>query len=156
MSTAFDYEISALVAHAGRMSLLDRVLEADDTGAVAEVTIREDSLFHGHGGEGGVGGWVGIEFMAQTAGAWAGWNARTRGEAPKIGFLLGTRHYDCRRPTFKVGECLRIEVRQTFWAENGLGQFDCSISIDGAEVATAALTVFEPREGQDGKEGGHE
>ncbi|MGA9526287.1 MAG: 3-hydroxylacyl-ACP dehydratase [Myxococcaceae bacterium] len=143
MKTSFEYEISELVAHAGRMSLLDRVLEANDTGAVAEVTIREDSLFYG---EGGVGGWVGVEFMAQTAGAWAGWNARRRGEAPKIGFLLGTRHYECNRPTFKAGECLSVEVRQTFWAENGLGQFDCSISIDGAKVATAALTVFEPQE----------
>ncbi|MCP3140995.1 ApeP family dehydratase [Pyxidicoccus xibeiensis] len=142
MRTAISYDIADLVPHADRMRLLDRVVEGDAESLVAEVTLREDFLFHENGG---VGGWVGVELMAQTIGAWAGWQARLRGEPPKVGFLLGTRRYDCSRPTFKTGERLRIEVHRKFWADNGLGQFDCTLGIDGVTVATAALTVFEPQ-----------
>lgn len=145
MRTAIDYDIREIVPHTGRMSLLERALEGDAESMVAEVTIREDCLFQQNGG---VGGWVGIEYMAQAIGAWAGWQARQRGEAPRVGFLLGTRRYECSRPMFKVGERLRIEVHRRFWAENGLGQFDCGIEINGEKVATAALTVFEPPEGE--------
>ena len=146
MSTVTDYTIAELVPHTGRMSLLDRALEGDEESLVAEVTIREDCLFFE---DGGVGGWVGVELMAQAVAAWAGWHARQRGETPKNGFLLGTRGYNCGRPAFKAGERLRIEVRRQFWAENGLGQFDCRIAMDGETVATAALTVFEPPDGSE-------
>lgn len=143
MGTPVDYALADLVAHSDPMRLIDRALEAHASGMVAEVTIREDCLFFR---DGGVGGWVGIEFMAQTVGAWAGWNARLRGETPKVGFLLGTRRYSCSRPVFKVGERLRIQVRQELWAESGLGQFACTIDIQGETVASAALTVFEAPE----------
>ena len=140
-----EYAIAELVPHEGAMRLLDRALEADATGLVAELTIRDDGLFHR---DGGVEGWVGIEYMAQAVAAWAGHGARERGEVPRIGFLLGARKYACSRPRFLVGEVLRVEVRQKFVADNGLGQFDCSIAIGGQTVASAALTVFEPPEGQ--------
>lgn len=145
MRTAIHYDIGDIVPHTGRMSLLDRAIEGDEDSLVAEVTPREDSLFHEGGG---VGGWVGVEYMAQAIAAWAGWRARLRGEVPRVGFLLGTRRYECSRPRFKVGETLRIEVRRQFWSENGLGQFDCGIDINGETVATAALTVFEPQDGK--------
>jgi predicted hotdog family 3-hydroxylacyl-ACP dehydratase len=150
MRTAIDMPIAELVPHGGRMRLLDRVLEGDADSLLAEVTLREDSLFFA---DGGVGGWVGIEFMAQAVAAWAGWHARLRGETPKVGFLLGTRRYECSRPVFKLGECLRIEVDCKFSADNGLGQFDCTITIGTETVATAALTVFEPPAGYDVRRG---
>ncbi|WP_186001820.1 MULTISPECIES: hotdog family protein [Corallococcus] len=146
MRTPIDLPIADLVPHAGRMRLLDRVLEGDTDSIVAEVTVREDSLFF----EGGaVGGWVGIEYMAQAVAAWAGWHARQRGETPRVGFLLGTRRYQCSRPVFKAGDCLRVEVIRQFSADNGLGQFDCTLTLGTEQVATAALTVFEPQPGQD-------
>ncbi|WP_307732400.1 hypothetical protein [Massilia sp. MB5] len=80
----------SLVPHAGPMALLDRVLEADEESLCAEVAIRADSLFYA---EGGVGSWVGIEYMAQAVAAHAGYLARQRGEAVKPGFLLGSRRY---------------------------------------------------------------
>jgi predicted hotdog family 3-hydroxylacyl-ACP dehydratase len=150
MRTAIDMPIAELVPHGGRMRLLDRVLEGDADSLLAEVTLREDSLFFA---DGVVGGWVGIEFMAQAVAAWAGWHARLRGETPKVGFLLGTRRYECSRPVFKVGECLRINVHCKFSADNGLGQFDCTITIGTETVATAALTVFEPPAGYDVRRG---
>ncbi len=91
-----------------------------------------------------VDGWVGIEYMAQTVAAWAGWRARLRGAEPQIGFLLGSRRYECSRPRFGLGETYRVDVHRQFQADNGLGQFDCSIQFDGQTVASATLTVFEP------------
>lgn len=140
--------ISAIVPHAGSMSLLSRAIEGDDVSIVVEADIRHDHLFHGnlfYGGN-GVGAWIGIEYMAQAIAAWAGWRNRLQGEAPVIGFLLGTRRYECNRPQFFAGETLRIEATRVFWGENGLGQFDCRILIGDETVAAAALTVFSPAE----------
>lgn len=133
--------MAELVPHSGPMCLLDRALSADGDSLSAELTICSDSLF---AQDGQVGGWVGIEYMAQAIAAWAGWQARERGEAPKLGFLLGSRRYDCSRASFHLGELLRIHVRCQFHADNGLGQFDCRIEIGTDTVASAALTVFEP------------
>lgn len=137
------WSLDALMVHEGPMRLIDEVLEADDTGMVAVRRIRDDELFLV---DGAVGGWVGIEFMAQTVGAWAGWRARQQGKPPKTGYLLGTRRYRSQRSEFRVGELLRMEIRERFQADNGLGQFDCTIRIGDAEVAAAALTVFQPRD----------
>ncbi|MBZ4400154.1 3-hydroxylacyl-ACP dehydratase [Myxococcus sp. MISCRS1] len=141
MRTPIAFDISEIVPHADRMRLIDRAVEGDEEGLVAEVTLREDCLFQ-EGGE--VGGWVGIEFMAQAIAAYAGWRQRLQGQPQRMGFLLGTRKYECSRPSFKVGEHLRIEVRRQFWTDEGMSQFDCTLGVGGETVATAALTVFQP------------
>ncbi len=135
------YPITAIVPHAGKMCLLDRAIDGDAESLSCEVTIRPDGLFIT---DDGVDGWVGIEYMAQTVAAWAGWRARLRGEEPQIGFLLGSRHYECTHPKFALGETYRVDVHRQFQADNGLGQFDCSIQLHGETIATATLTVFEP------------
>lgn len=153
MRVRINNPVSTIVPHAGKMSLLSRVIEGDEESIVVEADIHADSpLYSG----GGVGGWVGIEYMAQAVAAWAGWQARQRGESPRIGFLLGTRRYECSRPLFVVGDTLRIETRQVLWNGNGLAQFECRIQIDGDEVATAALTVFEPPDSDDFLKGRNE
>lgn len=141
MRAPISLAMADLVPHGGRMRLLDAAIEGDDESLLARVEIRADSLFFDGAG---VGGWVGIEYMAQAVAAWAGWRARLAGAAPKVGFLLGSRRYTSERASFVLGECLLVEARRQFQADNGLGYFDCLITIDGAVVATAALTVFEP------------
>jgi len=128
------------------MVLLDRVISADEESLCAEVTIRSDTLFCSAGG---VGAWIGIEYMAQAIGAWAGYAARLRGEPPKLGFLLGTRRYDSRRPIFVLGSKLRVYVHRVFQNENGLGSFECAIDDEEGRVATATVTVFQPRDVND-------
>ncbi len=153
MRVGISNPVSAIVPHAGKMSLLSRVIEGDEESIVVEADIHADTpLCFG----GGVGGWVGIEYMAQAIAAWAGWQASLKGEPPRIGLLLGSRRYECSRPLFVVGDTLRIEARQVLWSENGLAQFDCRIQIDEEEVATAALTVFEPRDSDDFLKGKNE
>ena len=142
-----NWHIQDLVPHADAMCLLDRVLAADDETLSAELTIAPSHLFLDSAGPGsGVGGWVGIEYMAQAVAAWAGVQARQRGEAPRIGFLLGSRRYACSRAGFASGETLRIEVQREFEADNGMSQFACQIFIGPESVAQASLTVFGPED----------
>ncbi len=135
--------VAALVPQAGRMCLLSRALEADKESMVVEAIIEPDNIFFDTQG---VGAWVGLEFMAQAVAACVGWQSHLSGKPPRIGFLLGTRRYRCSRSYFHVGETLRIEATQVLISDSGMGQFDCSILIDGNEVARAALTVYEPRD----------
>ncbi len=140
---AIAHAMADIVPHAGAMILLDRPLDGDADNLACEVTIPPSGLFCR---DGGVGNWVGLEYMAQAVAAWAGWQARLRGESPKIGFLLGSRRYECARPQFKTGEVLRVDVHRVYQADNGLSQFDCRIQIAGDTVASATLTVFEPKD----------
>ncbi|WP_047249449.1 hotdog family protein [Chromobacterium subtsugae] len=135
------YEIDSLVPHAGDMSLLDRVLSADADSVVAEVTPRLDQLFCR---DGEIGSWVGIEYMAQTIGVWAGLRAKAQGRPPKVGFLLGTRRYTAEVSAFAPDVPLQVSVTQQFISDNGLCQFDCHIDSQGRRLATAQLKVFEP------------
>lgn len=142
-----NWTIQQLVPHADAMCLLDRVVAADEESLSAELTIRPDHLFVDSAGPGsGVGAWVGIEYMAQAVAAWAGTRARAQGQAPKIGFLLGSRRYACTRERFALGESLRIDVRRDFEADNGMSQFACQIWIADESVANAQLTVFGPED----------
>jgi predicted hotdog family 3-hydroxylacyl-ACP dehydratase len=78
--------------------------------------------------------------------AHAGFAARQRGEPVRVGFLLGTRRYACALPAFAVGSVLNIHVQRALQGDNGLGAFDCRITDgkDGAELASATITVFQP------------
>lgn len=134
-------DIRALVPHTDPMVLLDRVLSVDEDSLCAEVGIRSDTLFCGPDG---VGAWVGIEYMAQAIAAWTGYHAQMRGEPIKLGFLLGTRRYECSRPLFVLGSVLQIRVQRLFQNENGLGSFECFIDNEEGRVAAATVTVFQP------------
>jgi predicted hotdog family 3-hydroxylacyl-ACP dehydratase len=134
-------DIRLLVPHAGPMVLLDRVISVDQDSLCAEVAIRDDSLFCGADG---VGAWVGIEYMAQAIAAHAGHAAYLRGEPVKIGFLLGSRRYECARPVFAIGSVLHVHVVRLLMAENGLGSFECRIEDESGVAATATVSVFLP------------
>ncbi|WP_028104971.1 ApeP family dehydratase [Pseudoduganella violaceinigra] len=139
-------DIRTLVPHAGAMCLLDRVLAADQATLSAEVAIHGDSLFYSPS-SGGVGSWVGIEYMAQAVAAHAGWLARQNGGQVKAGFLLGSRRYSTASALFAEGQVLHIRVTMEMRADNGLGAYECSIADagnPGHNLASATLTLFQP------------
>jgi predicted hotdog family 3-hydroxylacyl-ACP dehydratase len=142
MSAAPFPPIAALLPHAGAMVLLDRVLAADAESLCAETVVRAGSLFNHDGA--GVGAWVGIEYMAQAIAAHAGYLARQRGEAVRVGFLLGARRYEATLPAFITGSALRVFAVRALLGENGLGAYECRIEGGGAVLATATVTVFQP------------
>ncbi len=133
------------VPHRGAMLLLDRLIAADVDSAVAEVTVPRGGLFlH----DAGLPSWVGMEYMAQTVAAWAGWNALRKGQAVKIGFLLGSRRYETAQAFFAPGALLRVSVHCDLMGDNGLGMFDCRIhGQDETALASARISVFEPEDG---------
>lgn len=150
-------DIGELLPHAGAMRLLDRVVKVEGDCLVASVCVPEQGLFTDSQGPGlGVGAWVGLEYMAQAVAAWAGWQGRAAGQAPRIGFLLGTRRYHCSVSHFTPGQRLWVEVERVFQADNGLGQFAGRVLLapgtaegSGAaatELASAQLTVFGPED----------
>ena len=133
--------IDAYIPHRGAMRLIDRLVEHDADSVVVETRVPFDGLFLEAAG---MPAWVGIEYMAQAIAAWAGVKAQVRGEAPKIGFLLGTRRYTCTRAHFAHGLVLRIEARREVMGDNGLGVFACRIFDRGEELVAALVSVFEP------------
>jgi predicted hotdog family 3-hydroxylacyl-ACP dehydratase len=136
-------DIHTLVPHGGAMSLLGRLLAADEETLAAEVAIDAGTMFCA---DGAVGAWVGIEYMAQAVAAHAGYGARLRGEPVRVGFLLGTRRYACTVSAFPVGSVLYVQVQRMLQGENGLGAYECRIvdGAGGAEWASATITVFQP------------
>ncbi|GAB4264804.1 MAG: hotdog family protein [Methylomicrobium sp.] len=133
------FPVEALLPHAGKMVLLERVLEFSEETLTAEVIVRNDGLF-GDGYQ--VPAWLGIEYMAQTIAALGGMKRRLAGKSIELGFLLGTRRYHCNVDSFKVGAVLNVAVKHLI-QDQGLGVFDCHIRGDGVEVS-AKLSVYQP------------
>jgi predicted hotdog family 3-hydroxylacyl-ACP dehydratase len=131
--------IAELIPHSGNMVFLDRIIAADETSLIAELVVRGDGLL---GDEKAVPTWVGIEYMAQTIAAFAGLQAKQKGEAIRLGLLLGTRHYRSNVAEFSVGSILTVRVEKIIQDEN-LGVFDCYIQGNGVEVQ-ANVNVYQP------------
>ena len=141
MARTFDGHITALLPHRGPMLLVDELLE-DDAGMVRVLaTVKEAQLFLTPEG---LPAWVGIELMAQTVASWAGLRSLEKNEPVKLGFLLGTRRYECTRSFFPVGARIEIEAREELVGENGLAVFACRLTLEGELVATAQLNAFCP------------
>jgi predicted hotdog family 3-hydroxylacyl-ACP dehydratase len=133
--------IEALLPHRPPMILLDELIECGETSLIAAVTIRLSSLFLEADG---VPGHVGIEYMAQACGAFAGAEALRRGEKVRIGFLLGTRRYIMHAPWFRLGERLTVSVSLGYRDES-MATFDGRIDVAGKLAAEARLTVYQPQ-----------
>jgi predicted hotdog family 3-hydroxylacyl-ACP dehydratase len=131
--------LTELLAHAGDMLLLDRIISFDDCSMVAEVIVRNDGLF---GDDHGVPALVGIEYMAQTISAHGGMMDKLAQRPSYLGFLLGTRSYTSNVDSFAIGSVLTITVKKII-QEQGLGVFDCTISGPGIFVE-AKLNVYQP------------
>ncbi|MCL2310770.1 MAG: 3-hydroxylacyl-ACP dehydratase [Proteobacteria bacterium] len=136
--------IAEYLPHRPPMVLLDRLVDAVGSHVVCEVAIQVDSPFCDGAA---VPGWVGIEYMAQTIGALAGWRALDKQLPVRIGFLVGTRHYRSHEPQFRVGDLLRITADEELTASDGLVAMRCTIH-NAADVllAEATLLVFQPND----------
>lgn len=135
------HDIEYVMPHRGTMRLLDQVLSYNADSILAALRVPETGPFHGAGG---VPAYVGIEYMAQAVACWAGCMARLRGQAPPIGFLLGSRLYTSQVPLFACGQALQIEAKREIMGDNGLGVFACRILCAGQVLASANVSVFEP------------
>ena len=131
--------IGELLPHGPEMTVIDRLVEHSPERSVATAVVRESSPFFASAG---VPAWLGIEYMAQTIAAHAGFEARLRGERPAIGFLLGTRAYESEVGEFALGSTLTITVEPVV-VEARLAAFKCSIATDHV-VAKAVVNTYQP------------
>ncbi|MCE4068859.1 hotdog family protein [Pseudomonas nitroreducens] len=138
-----DWPIASLLPHAGDMILIDEVLDFGEEDIRTRLTVRPGGLFNET--DGSLPAWVGVELMAQSIAAYAGCQARVRGEPVELGFLLGTRQYQCDVASFPAGSEIIIHAIRTLQDDNGMGVFECHL--DGPDIkALARLTVFRPPE----------
>ncbi|EJM29419.1 MULTISPECIES: hotdog family protein [Pseudomonas] len=135
------WPLAELLPHAGDMILIDRILSFDDEQIHTTLTVRPGGLFSLP--DGSLPAWVGVELMAQSVAAFAGCHARQKGNPVELGFLLGTRKFECNVAAFPVGSELTIHGLRSLEDDNGMGVFECHINAPGIE-ASARLNVFRP------------
>jgi predicted hotdog family 3-hydroxylacyl-ACP dehydratase len=134
--------IAELLPHTGRALLLSEVLFHEATHTACRVDISESSPYF-KAVSGGVPSWVALEYMAQTIAAHAGLRAWAKGEAPKIGFVVGTRRLTLTVPRFDERDSLTVFARET-WNDGVTGRFECGVQRGGVELGRGALTVYQP------------
>ena len=136
------FYLETLLPHRAPMILLSRAVDYSDDFAQAEVLISEQSAFF-DAALGGVPTWVGMEYMAQTIGIWAGHQQLSRNKTVQAGFLLGCRSYTCNSAVFPAGCTLQLSAKPVYTDDTGLGAFDCEIRGDNI-LATAQIKAFRP------------
>ena len=136
-----DWPLAELLPHAGDMILIDQVLAFDEEQIQTRLTVRAGGLFNRE--DGSLPAWVGVELMAQSVAAYAGCRARVQGDPVELGFLLGTRKFECNVDHFPLGCELHIHALRSLEDDNGMGVFECHLRGPGIE-AMARLNVFRP------------
>lgn len=92
------WPLAELLPHAGDMILIDSISSFDEEQIYTRLTVQPDGLFNLP--DGSLPAWVGIELMAQSVAAFAGCHARQKGNPVELGFLLGTRKFECNVEAF--------------------------------------------------------
>jgi len=136
-----DWPLAELLPHAGDMILIEQILSFDEEQIHTRLTVKPGGLFSLP--DGSLPAWVGVELMAQSVAAFAGCHARQKGNPVALGFLLGTRKFECNVETFPAGSELTIHGIRSLEDDNGMGVFECHIHGPGIE-ASARLNVFRP------------
>lgn len=135
------WPLAELLPHAGDMILLDQVEGFDEEQIHTLARVRPGGLFNR--ADGSLPAWLGIELMAQSVAAFAGCRARNRGQPIELGFLLGTRKFQCDVEHFPAGAELRIHAQRSLEDDNGMGVFECHLRGPGIH-ASARLNVYRP------------
>ena len=135
------WPIAELIPHAADMILIDDVISFGAEDIETRLTVRPGGLFNQE--DGSLPAWVGIELMAQSIAAYAGCQALQAGLPVELGFLLGTRKFECNVERFPAGAELRIRALRSLQDDNGMGVFECHLTGPGIH-ASARLNVFRP------------
>ena len=145
MTEVFDTKesVSELVPHKGKMFLLNRICDYDleINSITTEIDITRDNLFY-EDELGGVPAWVAFEYMAQSVSALSGLQGRTKGEKPKVGFIMSVSGFNAYVPVFKQGETVVINVLEKTRNDNAV-TFEGSATVNGTLAVTAKLNTVE-------------
>lgn len=143
MTAPVGSELATLLPHRHDALLLDGITVVDARHLQARLAVRPETAFSD--ALGNLPAWVGPEIMAQAIAAFSGQRSmRERGRPAAIGLLLGIRSYACTVADFGAGEALLVDVSESSEDGEGRAVFDATITRDGAVVASARLTVYQP------------
>ena len=138
--------VSELLPHTGSMVMLSSILDCNETSIHAELDPTAIAYFKT--ADDRIPAWAGIEFMAQAIAALSGIERRKIGKTPKLGFILGTRHYRCYQPYFEPQQTIFVSATQQFRSEENLVQFRCQLTQGNRVVAEADLKAIQPDDPQ--------
>ena len=135
--------VSELVPHKDKMLLLDRVNYHDLNEIVieTEVDIHKDCMFFKEDLQ-GVPSYVAFEYMAQSISALSGIYGRTKGDKPKVGFIMSVSGFKADIPVFKDGETVVVTVHETVRMDKAV-TFDGVAKIGDKIAVTATLNTVE-------------
>lgn len=125
LPSVFRIPARELIPHAGPMVFVTDVLGGDEKQTFCGVRVEELALFRDP--DGTLPAWAGIEPMAQCVAAHGGREARRRGQAPRVGFLLGCRRLEIRAERLEPGVDYAVSAAQVWGGETGLVSFDCQL-----------------------------
>lgn len=134
--------LDGLLPHRPPMTMLAEAVSIGEGVCEAVADTSGDSVFYDPE-MGGVPACAALEYMAQTMALVVGEARRRKGEAPKVGFVLGTRRLHVGVPVFESGKRY-VTAAKCVYADDEFGSFDCSISGSEGEVAAASLTAYQP------------
>ena len=134
---------SELVPHKGKMLLLDRVqnYSLEDVNITTEIDISRNSLFY-EDDLGGIPAWVAFEYMAQSISALSGIYGRTKGDKPKVGFIMSVSGFKADIPVFKDDETVVVTVHETVRMDKAV-TFDGVAKVGDKIAVTATLNTVE-------------
>lgn len=135
--------MSELVPHKGKMFLLDRVqsYSIENVCITTEIDVTRNNLFYEED-LGGIPAWVAFEYMAQSISALSGIYGRTKGEKPKVGFIMSVSSFKADIPVFKEGETVIVSVHETVRMDKAV-TFDGVAKIGDKIAVTATLNTVE-------------
>ena len=132
--------------HRPPMILLAEVVSVDEPRVASAVADTSPGCIFYDPELKGVPACAALEYMAQAMALVVGAEHRRRRETPQIGFVLGTRRLEVKVSTFESGKRYVVNAKCVY-DDDEFASFDCSITdSDGATVATALLTAYQPPE----------
>ncbi len=134
-------DLAKLLPHTSPMILIDELLSQEDKSISVRVDMNKTSLFSE--ADGRVPSYVGIEYMAQAIATLVGIKRLQENLPIKLGFLLGSRKYQCSQDYFEAGQDLIIEAKE-YLRDNELAVFDCKI-FGSKLIASAQIKAILPK-----------
>ena len=134
------------LSHRPPMIMLAELISVDMPGVASAVPDTSPSCIFYYPDLKGVPACAALEYMAQTMALAVGVERRRRGQKTKVGFVLGTRRMEVKIATFESGKRYVANAKCVYDDEE-FASFDCSITDpDGATVAAALFTAYQPPE----------
>ena len=138
------YDLEEILPHKKPMVLIDDVVDynLEEKWVKTLVKITPGNLLFDNEIN-GISPVTGIEFMAQTIGAYAYFENGQK--PPKIGFLLGTREYNINIPKFENEKIYYITAKEVY-TDNSIVSFECIIYNERNEIcANVNINVYVPK-----------